>query len=168
AYYNAVYEEFTDEETLTEKGVKLISYEYPTPIENSFSFSHISYFSGAIVIPGVLIALLALLAIAIFEKKDNLSRFTVVNTVSVVLNFVICLTLLPFLTVAGALADINGGGPELDRQILYFIPIFTALCVAASVALRRKGNAAKSIVVQLLGPAVFTVYLIVCAALGLL
>jgi hypothetical protein len=116
----------------------------------------------------VLIALLALLAIVIFVKKDNLSRFTVTNTVSVVLNFVICLAFVPFLTIAGALIDINGGGPELERQIFYFLPSLIVLCVAASVALRRKGSATKSLVVQIVGVAVFVTYIIVCTALGLL
>ena len=46
--------------------VKLVSFEYPTPIENSFVFSHISYFSGAVVLPTLLIALLALIATIIY------------------------------------------------------------------------------------------------------
>ena len=60
-YYDAEEQEYSDKETLEAQGVKLISFEYPTPIENSFVFSHISYFSGAVVLPALLIALLALI-----------------------------------------------------------------------------------------------------------
>ena len=42
-YYDAQENEFHDEETLAAQGVKLIGYEYPTPIENSLVFSHFSY-----------------------------------------------------------------------------------------------------------------------------
>ena len=39
--------------------------------ENSFVFSHISYFSGAVVLPTVLIAFLALISILIFVRKEK-------------------------------------------------------------------------------------------------
>ena len=70
-YYDAQETEYQDEETLAAQGVKLISFEYPTPIENSFVFSHISHFSGAVVLPTLLISLLALIATIIFVKKEK-------------------------------------------------------------------------------------------------
>ena len=66
-YYNADEEWFYDEETLAAQGVKLISFEYPTPIKNSFVFSHISILSGEVVLPALLISLLALIATIIFS-----------------------------------------------------------------------------------------------------
>ena len=72
-YYDAEEQEYSDEETLSAQGVKLISFEYPTPIENSFVFSHISYFSGKVVLPILLIALLALVAIIILVKKKRIN-----------------------------------------------------------------------------------------------
>ena len=85
-YYDAQETEYCDEETLAAQGVKLISFEYPTPIENSFVFSHISYFSGAVVLPTLFIALLALIATIIFVKKDKELQYKSVDIVSIVLN----------------------------------------------------------------------------------
>ena len=39
-YYDEQEQEYADEEILLAHGFKLISYEYPTPIENSLVFSH--------------------------------------------------------------------------------------------------------------------------------
>jgi hypothetical protein len=56
---------------------------------------------------------------------------------------------------------VEGGGPELYYQIIYFFPAFSLLCIAASVALRRKGYRVASLIAGLIGPAVFALYLIV-------
>jgi hypothetical protein len=167
-YYDAEEQEYSDEETLLAQGVKLISFEYPTPIENSFVFSHVSYFSGAVVLPILLISLLALIATIIFVRKEKELKYKAIDIVSIILNFVIGFTLLPFVTILALLIDINGGSPEFYYQVLYFVPAFSVLCVAASVALRRKGYGVKSLITELIGPVVFIVYLIVCTMLGLL
>jgi lipoprotein signal peptidase len=167
-YYDAEEQEYSDEETLAAQGVKLISFEYPTPIENSLVFSHISYFSGAVVLPTLLIALLALIATIIFVRKEKELKYKAIHIVSIVLNFVIGFTLIPFVSILAVLIDIGGGGPELYYQVLYFIPAFSLLCITASVTLRRKGYGVKSLIAELIGPAVFAVYLIVCGVLGLL
>ena len=165
-YYDADEIEYFDEETLAAQGVKLISYEYPTPIENSLVFSHISYFSGEIVLPALLIALLALVVVIIFVKKEKDINYKAIDVVSIVLNFVIGLTVIPFVSIVAFFIDIEGGGPELYYQTLYFIPAFMVLCTAASVALRRKGYGVKSLIAELAGPAVFALYLIVFYVVG--
>ena len=119
--------EYYDEETLAKQGVKLISFEYPTPVENSLIFSHISYFSGAVVLPTLLIALLALLATIIFVRKEKELKYKTIDIVSIVLGFVIGLTLIPFVSILAFFIDIEGGGPELYYQILYFIPAVSVL-----------------------------------------
>lgn len=167
-YYDADETEYHDEETLAKQGVKLISFTYPTPIENSFKFSHISYCSGSVVPVMLLVALLALLAIIIFVRKEKELKYKTVDIISILLNFVICFMFLPVVSVATMFVDINGGGPELYRQMLYYIPSFIVLCVAASIALRRKGYGVKALVAELVAPAFFAVYLIVCSALNLL
>lgn len=166
-YYDSEETEYHDEETLAAQGVKLISFKYPTPIENSFVFSHISYFSGAVVLPTLLISLLALVAIIIFVRKEKELKYKAVDIISIVLNFVIGFTLIPFVTILGVFIDIEGGGPELYYQVTYFIPMFSVLCIAASVALRRKGYGVKSLIAELIGPAVFAAYLIVFYVGGL-
>ena len=167
-YYDSQETEYHDEETLAAQGVKLISFTYPTPIENSLVFSNISYFSGVVVLPVLLVALLALIATIIFVKKEKELKYKAIDIVSIVLNFVISFILIPFVTILAVFIDIEGGGPELYFQILYFIPAFSVLCVAASVALRRKGYGVKSLIAELIGPAVFAVYLIVFYVGGLL
>ena len=160
-YFDSEEIEYHDEETLTAQGIKLIGFEYPEPIENTFVFSHIAYLNGAVVIPALLIALLALLAILIFVRKEKELKYKAIDMISIVLNFFVGFVYLGFVAVLAMLIDIEGGGPELYYQLLYFIPAFSALCIAASVALRRKGYGVKSLIAELIGPAVFVVYLLV-------
>jgi hypothetical protein len=65
------------------------------------------------------------------------------------------------------LIDLEGGGPELYYQILYFIPAVSVLCIALSVALRRKGYGKCSLITQLIGPAIFVLYLLIFDVGGL-
>ena len=167
-YFDSEEIEYHDEETLTAQGIKLIGFEYPEPIENTFVFSHIAYLDGAVVIPALLIALLALLAILIFVRKEKELKYKAIDMISIVLNFFVGFVYLGFVAVLAMLIDIEGGGPELYYQLLYFIPAFSALCIAASVALRRKGYGVKSLIAELIGPAVFAVYLLVFHVGGLL
>ena len=167
-YFDSEEIEYHDEETLTAQGIKLIGFEYPEPIENTFVFSHIAYLNSAVVIPALLIALLALLAILIFVRKEKELKYKAIDMISIVLNFFVGFVYLGFVAVLALLIDIEGGGPELYYQLLYFIPAFSALCIAASVALRRKGYGVKSLIAELIGPAVFAVYLLVFHVGGLL
>lgn len=167
-YYDSEGQEYGDEETLSAQGVKLVSFEYPEPIENSFTFSHISYLSGEVVLPITLIALIALFAIIIFVKKEKELKYKGIDTTTIVLNFVISFTFLPFVLIVALLIDIEGGSPEFYHQALYFVPFVSLLGIAASIALRRKGYGVKALIAELVGPAIFTIYLIVCGALGLL
>ena len=166
-YYDANETEYHDEETLAAQGVKLISFEYPTPIENSLVFSHISYFSGAVVLPTLLISLLTLLAIIIFVRKEKELQYKAIDIVSIVLNFIIGFILIPFVTILGVFIDIEGGGPEFYYQVMYFIPTVVTLCIAASIALRRKGYGKSSFIAQFIGPVIFVLYLLVFYVGGL-
>lgn len=152
---------YEDEEIVLEHGAKIISWEYPEPVENSYVFSHITYLCGNVVIPFALIAAAALLAVVIFVKKDEDLRRKSIDKLSVVLNFVIALTALPFMTIYGLLSDINGSSPELLHQLGYLAPAITILGLAASVGLRRKGFRKGSFISQFTGPAFFAV-LFVC------
>ena len=120
------------------------------------------------MLPALLIALLALIITIIFVKKEKELKYKAIDIVSIVINFIISFTLIPFVSILAFFIDIEGGGPELYYQILYFIPALSVLCVAASVALRRKGYGAKSLIAELIGPAVFALYLIVFYVGGLL
>ena len=160
--------EYSDPETLAKFDAELISWEIPQAIENSFVFSHISYFSNMVVFPTLLASILCLVAIIIFVKRVKQSELKGIDIATIVLNFAVCATLLPFVTVAAVLSDIVGTGPEIYHQIFYFFPAIFVFCTAASVALRRRGHSVKSLVAELVGPVAFGIYLIVCAVLGLL
>ncbi len=167
-YYDAQETEYHDEETLAAQDVKLISFEYPTPIENSFVFSHISHFSGAVVLPSLLISLLALIATIIFVRKEKELKYKAIEIISIVLNFLIGFTFLPIVAFLAIFIDIKGGGPELYYQVLYFIPAVSMLSIVASVALRRKGYGKISLIAGFVGPVIFVLYLIVFYMGGLL
>lgn len=168
SYYDAEGYEYMDEETLSAHGVKLIDYEYPSPIENSFAFSQITYLRSEVVFPTVLISALAMLAIIIFVKKEKELQYKAVDKVSIVFNFVIGCALTPYVSLAAALVDINGGGDDIYRKIMYYMPSLLILCIAGSIALRRKGYGAKALITELVGPAAFAVFMIVCGFCGLL
>jgi hypothetical protein len=167
-YYDTEETEYHDEETLAEHGVKLVDFQYPTPIKNTLTFSHLSYLSGVIVLPLLLIALLALIVTMVLVKKEKELKYKAVDIISIVLNFVIGTIFLAFVTLLAVLIDIEGGGPELYYQAMYFVPFVSLLSIAASVALRRIGYGVRSLIATLIGPVAFAVYLTVFYAGGLL
>ena len=158
-YYDADEEWFYDEETLAAQGVKLISFEYPTPIKNSFVFSHISILSGEVVLPALLISLLALIATIIFVKKDKSFVRQPIDVVSTVFNFVIGVALIPYCTIIAIFLDIAGDNDHILNQMFYFIPALIILCITASVALRRKDYKKSALVVEFVGPVVFALFI---------
>ena len=153
-------EEIHDEEALAAQGIKLISFEYPTAIENSLVFSHMSYLNCEVVLPLLLIALLSLIATIIFVRKEKELKYKAIDIVSIVFNFIIGISYMGFVTVLALMIDITGGGPELYYQVMYFIPAFSVLCISASVALRRKGYSVLSLIIEFVGPVAFVLYLI--------
>ena len=148
---------FTDEESLLAQGVKLISWDYPTPIENSFVFSHMSILSGEVVVPMALIGLLALLATVITVKKENDLVYTSTDHGTIVLNFVSAFIVVPFFALVTWLFDIVGNNEKIFNQMLYFTAALTALGIAVSVFLRRKGFSKGAFWVLLGGPAYFAI-----------
>ena len=152
--YDADYAEYTDEQTLAEYGAKLISWEYPEPIENTFIYSHIAHLSNKAVLPLLAIALLALLVIVIFAKREKTLIKKPVNAISITFNFIILFSVVPFLTIYGILSDINGSSPAFIHQLGYLLPATTTLGVAASIGLRRKGHGKSGLIVQFIAPVI--------------
>ncbi len=108
------------------------------------------------------------MASIIFVKKEEGLRYKAIDKTSTVLSFIICFTVLPFVTLVASFIDINGGSPELHHQMLYFFPVAIVLCIAASVSLRRKGYGKASLISCLAGPAALALYLLICGVAGLL
>ena len=167
-YYDAEENEFYDRETLSEQGVKLISFEYPEPIENSMAFSHIIIPESEVVVPAIIIAFLAMLATIIFVKKDNDYISMPINTITVVFNFVIGFIVFPFFTTFAGLLEAMGDVGDIMNLVIYLLPALTLLGITASIALRRKLYGKSALIVQFISLVVFVVILFICYCLELL
>lgn len=148
---------------LTVHDAKILSWELPQPIENSFTFSHIAHMSSAVVLPFLLIAVLALLATIIFVKRDKELPQKPIDKISVVINILIAVLFMPFVTIYGIFIDINGSEAAISHQLGYLAPAMIVLGLTASVALRRRGFSKGSFFVQFAGPAFFALHLLLVA-----
>ena len=142
---------------LSVHNAKIISWEYPQPIKNSFEFSYMTILSGRTVVPMTIIAVLALVASMIFVKKEQDLCYTWMDKVSIVCNFLITLLVVPFCTMTGVLIDIVDVAEELGGQILYLNSAIITLGIAASVCLRRKGYRKSGLFVQFIGVILFAI-----------
>ena len=145
----------TDPAELAQLGLSIVSWEYPEPIENHFSFGGISLSSEATMYTTI-IAIAALLACMILIKKDRDIVYGKMDMVSIVLNFLIAIVAFPFIFMVSVLSEIVAD-TSVWQQILYFTPALTVLGVAASVAMRRCGYGKHSLFVQFLGPILFAI-----------
>lgn len=162
-YSNFELGDFEDEQTLLEQGARLISWEYPEPIVNSFKFSHIAHLNGNAVLPFVIIAIVALLAILISVKKDHLLPKRGTDKLSILLNILIAVFFVPFTTIVGFFSDINGSSETFFHFLFYVLPAATILCIAASVSLRRKGFPRACFIASAVGPCVFALMILFSA-----
>lgn len=149
----------TDPAELEQLGFTLVSWEYPEPIENRFSFGGISLSSEGTMLTAA-IAVIGLLACVILIKRDREITGGVLNKVSVVLNFLIMLVAFPFILICSALTEIVADA-SLMQQFVYLAPALTAAGVAASVALRRCGFRKASFFVQFIGFIAFGLIILV-------
>lgn len=147
--------EISDPAQLEQMGLIILSWEYPKPIENSFSFGGISLSSQATLLTAA-IAVAALLACMVLIKKERRSAYGGLNKVSIVLNYLVIIFAFPFVFITSALSEIVADASAL-QQVLYLAPALTALGVAASVTLRRMEHKKLSFWIQFAGPAVFVV-----------
>ena len=150
-YVYEEYMEYEDPEYLEPYNVKIVDWEYPEPLENDFVFSRIGRLNSTNAVAMSVVGVLVILACMIFVKKDSDYVPTAMNKLSTVLNFIIALVVFPFLSVVAPFIDINGGGEYLYCQIFYCIPLITALGLAASICLRRKGFEKASFLIQFTG-----------------
>jgi hypothetical protein len=148
----------TDPEELAQLGLSIVSWEYPEPIENTFSFGGISLSSEATIYTAA-IAVAALLACMILVKKDREIVYRKMDKFSVALNFLIAIVAFPFIFMVSALSEIVAD-TSVWQQALYLTPALTVLGIAASVVLRRCGYGKGSLFIQFLGPILFAVTLL--------
>jgi hypothetical protein len=109
----------------------------------------------------VAVALLTVLACVIFVKKDKSLAYNMLDVFSIVLNFAICILVIPFITITSAFFQLTISTDSIFYQIFMFIPALTAFAVAASIALRRKGFRMAGFLVQFVGPVIYIIPLII-------
>ena len=139
---------------------EIISWEYPEPIENRFSFGGFALMHAGSMMAMLVVGLLTVLTCVIFVKKDKSLAYNVLDTFSIVLNFAICILAIPFITFTSAFFQITIDTDGIFYQAYMCIPALTAFTVAASIALRRKGFRMTGFLIQLVGPVVYIVPLI--------
>lgn len=149
----------TDAAELEKLGFSMISWEYPEPIENAFSFGGVSLSSEAVMYTAF-IAIAALLACMILIKKDKDIVYSKLDKVSIVLNFLIAIPAFPFIFIVSALSEIVAD-TSIWQQILYLAPALTVLGIGASVSLRRMGHKNLGFLIQFAGPAVFALSVLI-------
>lgn len=147
------------EEVLESIGFKIVDFTYGEPIENSFSFSGISYEADNVVI-FVTISLVFLLLCLIFVRKDKEYSYSSLDKVGIILNFVVGIAVLPFITLICILAGLVESSVEIINQITYNIPSISIICLAFSIVLRRKGFSKIGFFIQFIGPLMFALLLL--------
>ena len=167
-YYDVNETEFHDEETLLKHGVKLVSFEYPEPIENSLSFSHFVFPESEVIFPSIIIAFVAWIVTLIFVKKDKEYIRKPINIITIVFNFIVGLVVLPFFTIIAGLLSALGDIGNIMNLLQYLLPALTLLGITASIGLRRKLYCKSALIVQFISPAIFAVIMIISSCLGLM
>ena len=158
--------EYMDEETVGQFDAELVSWELPQPIKNSFVFSGFCGLNDISMFAMLAVGLLVILAVLIFVRRDKTVAHTALDTAAVVMNFVIALATIPFLTLVVWLMQIYASGDEIISLIDLCVPALTAFTVAASIALRRKGLSKTGFFIQFAGPVLFVLMLLLEAALS--
>lgn len=149
----------TDPVELAQMGLSIVSWEYPEPVENAFSFGGISLSSEAAMYTTIM-AIAALLACMILIKKDKQIVYRKIDKVSIVLNLLVAIVAFPFIFMASALSEIVAD-TSVWQQILYLTPALTVLGIATSVAMRRCGYRKHSLFIQFVGPILFAIELLI-------
>jgi hypothetical protein len=145
--------EYEDEETLSNFDAQLISWELPEPVENSFQFLKFSHLHDNSMFAMLIVGILVIIACMIFVKRDKTIPYKALDKISIVVNFIVVLVVIPIATGAIWFSQIVAGGNEFSFQLMLCIPVFTAFTVAASVSLRRKSYTKAGFFVQLVTPA---------------
>ena len=145
--------EYVDAETLSIFNAQLISWELPEPVENSFKFVKFSHLHDTSMFAMLIVGILVIVACMIFVKRDKTIPYKALDKISIVVNFIVVLVVIPIATGAIWFSQIVAGGNEFSFQLMLCIPVFTAFTVAASISLRRKGYTKAGFFVQLVTPA---------------
>ena len=146
---------YEDSETIGMFNAEIISWEYPEPIENSFSFLGFSMLHEVSLFALLGVGILVVLACMIFVRKDEDVVYGALDTVGIALNVIFSVTVYPFITLVSWLVQAFQTGPDWIYQIDLCIPAIIAFSFAASISLRRRGFAKSGFFIQFIGPVLF-------------
>lgn len=142
-------------EQTVEFDAQIISWEYPEPLENHYVFKGFSMLYDGSMIAMAVVGLLVVLACAIFVKRDPAVSYKLLDRLSILANFVICLLGIPFMTITGAMLQITMDTDHILYQIYMCYPVLTAFLIAAAIVLRRKGFTKAGFILPFVGPVLF-------------
>ena len=163
-YKNEIIIENANRDEIPESiGFKIVDYTYAEPIENSFSFSGIQYEADNVVI-FVAILLVFFLLCLIFVRKDKEYCYSRLDKFGIVLNFLVGIFAVPFITILCVMFGLVESYVELVNQITYNVPSIAILCLALSVVFRRKGFSKTGFFIQFGGILFFILILVLDAA----
>jgi hypothetical protein len=91
----------------------------------------------------------------IFVKRDKRVPYKVLDKISLVLNVILTVAVIPFLAIIACAVQIFAVGPDWIYQVEFLVPVITAFSIAASLSLRRKGFTKSGFLVQFAGPLLF-------------
>lgn len=147
--------EYDDAESLSKFDAKLVSWELPEPVANTFHFVGFSYLHDNSMLAMLAVGIAMIIACMIFVKRDKTVPYRALDKISILLNFVLILAALPFITIAVLFMQITVSGDEFVYQMFLCLPAIIAFTVAASISLRRKGFRKAGFSVLLVNPALF-------------
>ena len=140
---------------------EIVSWEYPEPIENKFTFEGFAMMHSGSMVAMLVVGLLTILAGIIFAKKEESLTYNTLDIFSIVLNAAICVLGIPFITITSAFFQLTISTDGFLYQLYMCVPALTAFAVAASIALRRKGFRMAGFLVQFVGPVLYIIPLII-------
>ena len=152
--------EYTDEETLSRFGVQITDWVSPEPIANSFRFVGFSKLHDMSMFAMLAVGILTMFVCMVLVKQDRTVPYNALDKVSILLNILICLAAIPFMTFTIVLMQIVVSIDDPAYQIALCVPAITAFTLAASVALRRIRFTKTGFFLQLIGPVLFVLTLI--------
>lgn len=96
----------------------------------------------------------------VFIRKDKEYEYSKLDKIGVILNFLVGIVAVPFISIVCMMFGIVESDVELINQITYNIPSIAILCLALSVVLRRKGFSKSGFFVQFGGVLLFVLTLV--------
>lgn len=159
-YKNDIYlDEENKDEILEAIDFRIIDFTYPEPIENSFYFSGVRYEADNVGI-FALITFVFLILCIIFVRKDKDYKYSVLDKIGIVLNFLVGIFTLPFITFICILFGIAESSIEFINQFTYTVPSIAITGLALSVVFRRRGYRKTGFFIQFAGIAAFIIALL--------